>query len=154
MTVQTLNFIFQRLIIPYCLPISCTFVLLASKVFHCLVIKHTIGLNTTHDLCEAFIIHSCQKGLTNTYGITVVRFASQASTPLCQYEAERRYSQISSLHNMNKFEYLLYATMTRNMTMVSVHRKMIPNATKATVRSINVGMIQKRINYRAKKKVR
>ena len=105
MTTQTGKFILQHLIIPYCFPVPFTFVLLASKVFHCLVIKHTIGMDTTCDLCKILItIYFCQNGFTKTYDITVIHFASQISAPLRQNEADIHCSQIIRLRDMEKFE--------------------------------------------------
>ena len=91
---QTDNFIFQRLIFSYCFPISFTFMLLAPEVFHRLIIKETVSMDTTRDLCKFFIIRFCLKGCAKTYDITFVHFASETSPPLCQYDAGRHCKHI------------------------------------------------------------
>ena len=104
-TARTGNFIFQRLIFSYCFPISFTFMLLSSKVFHCLIIKETVSVDTTRDLCKFIniIIRFCLNGRAKTYDIAFVHFASETSAPLCQYDAGRHCNQIIRLQ-MNKFE--------------------------------------------------
>ena len=105
-TARTSNFIFQHLIFSYCFPISFTFMLLSSKIFHRLIVKETVSMNTTRDLFSnlyIYIIRFCLKSCRKTYDITFVHFASETSAPLCEYNAGRHCNQVIRLR-MDKIE--------------------------------------------------